>query len=266
VPGPWRRRNRTAARSLEAKRRERRLEADARLVAEAYPGLRFDRTSAGNAFVGKIVIGSAAGITTPIEVQIELPAQYPDVEPVAIDAAARFPRSADAHIHSDGSCCLWLPWESPWNPRSPDGIVTFIDHVVEFFYKQLIFEANGHKRWPGAARGHGPAGFKEFVCEALGIEESVLTRFLPVLADWPKADKYQPCPCRGGKKLRWCHGPAVVALLGRLGRERLERRARAWLKDSGNEVVVDHGTGSSSGTVDMSIETSEVVREEAIRR
>src|SRR5207344_894192 len=109
------------------------------------------------------------------------------------------------------------------------GIVTFIDHVVEFFYKQLIFEANGHRRWPGAARGHGTAGFKEFLSEALGIEGSVLTRFVPVLADWSQADKYQPCPCGSGKKMRWCHGVVVVALLGRLGRGRVERQVRAWL-------------------------------------
>ncbi len=266
MPGPWRRRNRTATRSLEAKRRERRLEADARLVAEAYPGLRLDRTAASNAFVGKIVIGSASGITTPIDVRIELPVQYPDIEPVAIDAASRFPRSADAHIHSDGSCCLWLPWESPWNPRSTDGIVTFIDHVVEFFYKQLIFEANGRKRWPGVARGHGSAGFKEFVCEALAIQGPMLTRFLPLLAEWPQTDKYQPCPCQSGKKLRWCHGPAVVALLERVGRERFERRARAWLEDSASELAVDPGTGSPDGTIGTDSETSEVASEETIRR
>lgn len=264
MAGPWRRRNRSPARSLESKRRERRLQADSALVAEYYPGLRLERTDAGDAFVGKIVIGSASGITTPVDVRIQLPPRYPDIEPVAIDAASRFPHEADAHIHADGSCCLWLPWESPWNARDPDGIVTFIDHVVEFFYKQLVFEANGHSRWPGAARGHGTAGFKEFVCEALAVEGSVLTSFLPALADWPQADKYQPCPCRSGKKMRWCHGPAVVALLGRLGRQRVERRARAWLEDSANELAIDHGADAPSGAIHEDSETSEVSSEDTI--
>jgi hypothetical protein len=239
------------------------LQADAVLLAEHYPGLRLERTDAGDAFVGKIVIGSASGITTPIDVRIGLPARYPDTEPVAIDAASRFPRSADAHIHSDGSCCLWLPWESPWNPRSADGIVTFVDHVVEFFYKQLIFEANSHKRWPGRARGHGTAGYKEFVCEALAIEAPVLTGFLPALADWSQADKYQPCPCRSGKKMRWCHGPSVVALLGRVRRERVERQARAWLEDSATGLAADNGTASPNGKI-ANGETSEVASEEAL--
>jgi hypothetical protein len=264
VPGPWRRRNRTAARSLESKRRERRLQGDAALVAEHYPGLTLERTDAGDAFVGKIVIGSASGIATPIDVRIELPPRYPDIEPIAIDAASRFPHNADAHIYPDGSCCLWLPWESPWNPRRPDGIVTFIDHVVQFFYKQLIFEANGHTRWPGEARGHGAVGFKEFVSEALAIEASALRRFLPLLVDWPRADKYQPCPCESGKKVRWCHGPAVMALLGRVGRDRVERRAREWLDDEATDTTKDQHQSTPSGPLAANTETGEVPSEEAV--
>jgi hypothetical protein len=265
VPGPWFRRNPTLARSLNAKRRERRLQADAALMAEHYPGLVLVQDGKGDAFVGQLTIGSASGINTSIDVRIDLPDRYPESEPVAVDIASRFPRNADAHIHQDGSCCLWLPWESPWDARSADGVITFIDHVVEFFFKQLVYEANGRKRWPGLARGHGTAGFQEFVCEVLAIDRTLLARFLSALADWPGTDKYQLCPCGQDKKLRWCHGPAVETLLRKVGRERLENRVRAWSVETLDEPSVSERPASPhSDTSDPQQETGKVECETAL--
>jgi hypothetical protein len=263
VPGPWRRRNRTVDRSLEARRRARRLQADAALVAVHYPGLRLERISDGDAFVGQLTIGSSSGLNTHLDVRIELPRGYPDVEPVAFDAAGRFPRKDDAHIYADGSCCLWLPWDSAWNPRDAAGIIAFIDHVVEFLYKQLVFEANGHTKWPGAARSHGRLGFAEFVCEALSIDRSLLPRFLSVLADWRGYDRYQLCPCGAKAKFRWCHEQAVVSLLSRVGRRRVEAHVRACLGEpiAPNSPAVTPIRPAQGSTATASVEAK---REEAV--
>jgi hypothetical protein len=248
---------------MEARRRARRLRADAALVAVHYPGLSLERISDGDAFVGQLTIGSSSGLNTHVDVRIELPRGYPAVEPVAFDAASRFPREADAHIHADGSCCLWLPWDSAWDPRDAAGIIAFIDHVVEFFYKQLVFEANGHTKWPGAARGHGRLGFAEFVCEALSIEKSFLPRFLPVLADWRGFDRYQLCPCGAPAKFRWCHEQPVVSLFRRVGRQRVEAQVRGWL---GAPIVPDsQGSKSNQSELGSTGRASvEATREEAV--
>jgi hypothetical protein len=257
------RRSLTRRRQPDRKRRTRRLQADAMLLAENYPDLKLKRTDESDAFVGCIHIGSASGITIPIEIRIELPARYPEAEPEAVDSASRFTHEADAHFFPDGTCCLWLPWESPWNGRGVNAIVEFMDQVAAFFFKQLIFEANGRKSWPGPARSHSSKGYQEFVCEMLGIELATLGSFLPVLADWRNSDKFQLCPC-GRAQLRDCHGPAIESLMKRVGRSRVEGRASDW--KSKGIVLGPSSAGPNKGpaTDDFRSPGEGVGRDEAI--
>jgi len=229
VPGPWFRRSPTQNSVWLRERRRRRLRADDELVRTQHPGLSLVRHDGADEFVGSITIGSESGIKTQIPTRILVPDTYPADEPVAFDVGETFPRDPDAHINPDGSCCLWLRWDSGWDGRQPDGILKFIDQLLVFFHKQLLYEATGRKRWPGDARGHAQDGYKEYVCEALNIDRPVLAAFIPVLADWAGTDKYSPCPCRSGKRLRWCHGPAVEALLRKVGRRAFQVRVTRWL-------------------------------------
>lgn len=232
MPGPWFRRSRTLNSVWLAERRRRRLGADGELVRTQYPGLSLVRNNGTAEFVGSITIGSESGIKTPIQTRIVAPHGYPDEEPTAFDVAERFPRAPDAHMNPDGSCCLWLGWDSGWDGRQPDAILTFIDQLVVFLHKQLLYEATGRKRWPGDARGHAQDGYKEYVAEVLSIAPALLPGFLPLLAAWSDADKYLLCPCGSRRKLQWCHAEAVEGLFRRVGRRIVQARVKSWLTDS----------------------------------
>jgi hypothetical protein len=228
VAGPWFQRRLSPSSRSVLQRRARRLKADVLLVEREYPGLSFVRGEQTE-FVGTITIGSCAGIETPIKTNVVIPNSYPDIEPVAFEVGGRFPKTRDAHFADDGSCCLWLPWETGWDGRRPEAILAFLGQVVVFFHRQLVYEATGYRRWPGGAWEHGQAGYGQYVSHALAIQRVALVNFLPALSDWQVTDKYQPCPCGSGKKLRWCHGPAIEELMRHVGRRQIENRAQAWL-------------------------------------
>jgi hypothetical protein len=232
MPGPWFRRSHTQNSVWIADRRRRRLRADSELVRVHYPGLSLLRNGEAAEFVGDITIGSECGIGTQIQTRIVVPDGYPEEEPTAFDVAERFPRDPDAHINPDGSCCLWVWWDSAWDGRQPDALLKFVDQLVVFFHKQLLFEATGRKRWPGDARGHGQDGYKEYLCETLNIAPALLPDFVSLLVSWSDADKYLRCPCGSAKKIRWCHAAAVEGLFRKVGRRVVQARVRSWLNEA----------------------------------
>lgn len=258
VPDPWFRRRRSLSSLGDAERRARRLKADVLLVAREYPGLSFVRGERSE-FVGTIAIGSSVGLETQIRTSVAIPPSYPDSEPVAFEAGGRFPKNRDAHFADDDSCCLWLPWDTGWEGRRPDAILGFLGQLAVFFHRQLVYEATGYTRWPGEAWEHGQRGYQQYVAHALSIPHSMLANFLPMLADWRSADKYQRCPCGRATKLRWCHGLAIEALMARVGRLELERRAQSWI----GATVEPHGHHTHEVQRSDSVAT-EVALEEAL--
>ena len=87
------------------------LRAEEALVKELYPLLRFRLdTDAGKMNLeGDFVLQTDCGVSTSIAIRVEFPCDYPDSEPVAFDAAGRFPALVERYIIWDGQFCLWLP-------------------------------------------------------------------------------------------------------------------------------------------------------------
>ena len=98
-----------------------RLAQDRERIAAAFPGLSYQiDEQAGRVFLeGTITLVAECGISTPIQVRVEFPDDYPEHEPRVYDDAQRFPYEADRHFYPDGRCCLWLPPESRWNAKDP---------------------------------------------------------------------------------------------------------------------------------------------------
>lgn len=150
----------------------------------------------------------ACGVPTKLAVRVEFPADYPSREPRAYDADSRFPHEPDRHFYLDGRCCLWLRPESEWNANNPDAIAHYLDQVVVFFDRQLICEAlpaYDVSQWPGGARGHGVAGYLEYVQETFSGDEDLMEVLLPVIVGKNRVGRNQICPCGGSLKYKRCH-------------------------------------------------------------
>jgi len=204
-----------------------RLSHDRALVAGHYPTLSY-RINEGEGRVyleGPLIYVAGCGIPTEVELRVDFPFDYPNGEPLAFDAADRFlPHDMDRHFSTkEGCCCLWLPPKSRWDPKDPDALLTFLDEVVVFFDRQLVYEAGGRVAWPGGEHAHGDVGYLEWVAEEFGGDTAAVTALAPVFSGAVSVGRNDPCPCGKGIKFKRCHAPAVERVRGGIGLARLRR-------------------------------------------
>lgn len=194
-------------------------------MAAPYPGLAFrvDAERRRVVLEGTIVLkDEGCGVETRVATRLEFPRDYPASEPTAYEVGGRFPRDIDRHFGQGGYCCLWLPPQSPWDPRAPDALLTFLDQVAAFYDDQLLYEATG--RWPRPEWAHGAAGYVEYLLERLDGEESVLDALAAGLRLGPN----HPCPCGRGPKYKRCHLKAIADAAHRCGHAEYTRALRYW--------------------------------------
>jgi hypothetical protein len=214
---------------LLRKRRQERIDADKELVLVEYPELRLvgSPRDADAKLEGPISIRWPSGTIDRIDARIVFPVCYPSIEPQAFEPGGRFVHDADGHFYPDARCCLWMDCETQWDEHDGNALLSYVDQVAIFFERQLIFEANGRRKWPGPARGHGRDGYLELLQERLGVEPNVLLELIPAFQDYQSFNKYIDCPCRSGKKFKWCHARAVHDLINEIGRNTVSGRFRS---------------------------------------
>lgn len=210
-----------------------RFKLDDSIVRACCPELewRFDPGTRLARLEGAITLVEPCGVKTSVATRIEFSLAYPEREPVALETGHRFSWSQENHIlPSNGICCLWLPPLSKWDHEDPEALRMFLDELVVFFDRQLVFEARG--KWPGASWDHGVSGYWEFVIEELGSEAAadcfLLSRALT---------RNDFCPCKSGKKYKRCHLSQHEVLARRIAFSELTRlvgwRSRSWRSHSG---------------------------------
>lgn len=165
------------------------------------------------------------GPMTEFSIKMELPDNYPKMQPRVFETSNRIPRIADRHVNPDGDCCITV-WEHWLLCTENNSFQAYLNGpLYEFFLSQYTFEQTG--RWPFGERPHGHDGLVEAYAEALGIEKdvSLLFYYLRLLAQkWPKG--HWLCPCRSGKVIRRCHGAEMTALHDRIPTKLAERMLR----------------------------------------
>lgn len=225
-----------------------RLAHDQALVAREYPSLSFriDRESGDVYLEGSLVYRSESGIPTEVPIRIDFPFDYPNREPRAFDVAGLFEHSWDRHFaNKEGACCLWLPPKSRWNISDPDTLLTFLDEVVLFFHRQLIYDATGRKDWPGPQYGHRLDGYEQWIAEEFD-NEGALRAFVPVLNANLKIGRNDRCPCESGRKFKRCHAEILENIRRNVSVTVLSRvfTDKAVLPSGGGEELIDQTSES----------------------
>lgn len=214
-PKPWHERGQGATR----------LAHDRALVALEYPTLsyRIDDDSGTVHLEGKLVYRAACGIPTEVPVRIDFPFDYPRREPRAFDACNSFKHSLDRHFSTDdGQCCLWLPPKSRWNSDDLNALLVFLDEVVVFFDRQLVYDATGATTWPGGQYGHRIDGWEEWIAEEIG-DDRVLQAFIPILNSNEKVGRNEKCRCGSGRKFKRCHSNMIENIRRKVPQARLQQ-------------------------------------------
>jgi len=198
---------------------DERLKQDRVLIRHDYPDLKYGLNHRlKRVFLdGTITLRAECGIPTRIKTRLIFGDSYPTYEPIAYETGNLFHHIADRHFFPDGRCCLWLPVETQWNPKDPTALHSFLDQVSTFFERQLIYDASPDKCWAWGQRGHDIEGYIEFIQDALGGDNSLISNFAGLLSGREEIPPSSYCPCESGKKYKYCHAKTLVKLVEKLG-------------------------------------------------
>jgi hypothetical protein len=222
-PGPQRSKPK---RWYETAKGQSRLACDESLVATHYPTLAWHKNEDTGelSLEGIFVYDTQSGIRDEIKICVVFPAFYPEQEPRAYEAGNRFLHTLERHFYEDsyreGRCCLWLPPNSKWNADDSESLLVFLDELVMFFDRELIFDATG--KWPGPQYDHGYNGYTEWIMEVLGGDQQVLAKLSPLLSSSMKVSRNELCPC-GRTKYKRCHLHSVERIRREVGTKILEK-------------------------------------------
>jgi len=173
----------------------------------------------------KGVVAAPGGPITAFDIRMELPVDYPRLEPKVFETGGRIPREADRHVNHDGDCCVTV-WEH-WLATAPDqSIAGYINGPLhEYFLGQFWFEKTG--TWPFGERAHGIPGLEQAYADVLGIpnkRRQLLYHLRLLSQDWPKG--HWRCPCGSGNRLRHCHRVELEAMHRRVAPDLARRMLR----------------------------------------
>jgi len=192
-----------------------RLEHDREIVGREQPSLRYEVQADRTLWlVGDFVVVTDSGIPHRMPLQIRFKVDYPRHEPTAHDHTGRFVHDPDHHFIDD-RVCLWHRLETKWRREDPDALAMFLDELVIFFTRQLVWESDPGGGYPGPARAHGYVqAIPEILAERLGMPVGDLWKMTRALAgDLPRSAR---CPCGSGRDLRQCHWRAIADFRGLL--------------------------------------------------
>ena len=199
-----------------------RLKREKSVLAASYPALSWSLDDKNGMAVvsGQLLVCDGAGVPRPITVRIDIPPTYPHGVPIAYALNGRFPMDPDGHVLEGGQLCMWLHELQPLDFIYRDVLTTYVDHVVLFLHRALIYEQTG--RWPGPAWAHGYNAYVDYLVEALGSVQNVEIFRLTLLSETVRK-RNEPCICGSGKKYKACHQRAVDGIKHRLSPTRLQR-------------------------------------------
>jgi len=137
---------------------------DNKLVRASYPTLQFKYDEHSLSLEGEIVLKTSSGIPKKIKVKIVFPSDYPASAPKAYNVDKRFGgHNPNRHINTDNSFCLYLPEKVNLDFEKKHTILDFLDSLIPFLKKQLIYECTG--KWPGDEEPHGIEALEIFYYE-----------------------------------------------------------------------------------------------------
>jgi len=200
-----------------------------KLLADNYNGLHLFIENNTVYIRGNLVIKNTEGKELgSFEIEIEVPANYPEGVPIVRETAGKLAKIANRHFNGDenDSACLFVPEARfKYYPKN-SSIVDFIEGPVKsFFLWQIDYDLNGGKSSIGGM-SHGLLGKVEFYREELDTRDTqVILKFIKYLIS-RKIKKHWSCYCGSGKELRFCHLEELLYLREKISKKDADKTYR----------------------------------------
>lgn len=169
---------------------------------------------------GKITLLDEHGVAyDAYQLKIDCSDDYHNSFPIVYETAERLPHNIDWHVYEDGHFCICTPIEEYIHCSKGITLTTLIqNHVLHYLHNQSFREKEGYFLHE---RSHGTPGILESIQGVLKVKD--LNKIYSLLVYVYKNDtpsRTSMCFCGSGKKYRYCHREAYLALKD-IGQKRL---------------------------------------------
>lgn len=142
-------------------------------------------------------------------IEIKVPFDFPIKLPLVRSLDDMIPDEFE-HTNADGGLCLGAECDLYAYIEEHNSLSAFINVVVmSYLYSASYFRRYG--KAPYGERSHGIQGIIEAYCERYSVQElDALMNLLLITGDLKPYRGHLLCPCNSGKRLRQCHGTAIL--------------------------------------------------------
>ncbi|WP_446831962.1 hypothetical protein [Candidatus Foliamicus sp.] len=149
-------------------------------------------------------------ITDSFDVELAIPNDLPDTLPCVRETGGRIGTDYE-HRNPDGTLCLAVPVAQRCVFLEEPSLLGFVNRlVIPYLYDFCFFEKYGHHPFGEAA--HGDEGILSHYLDALDLDGDLdALRVICFLFEHGYRGHHD-CPCGSGRRVRACHGPALLTL------------------------------------------------------
>lgn len=188
------------------------FEAQMQQIQISQPGLSGCECSDGFQITGTFVLNHVANDIPLYEeylITIKIPSNFPTGFPMVWETSGLIPEDFD-HVNPDKQLCLAANCEIASLLDRDPSLSTFIEELVTSYLYSATYYAK-YKVYPFGERQHGAKGLREAYAERYHADsDNTLWFLLGYVAGVSTYRGHNSCPCRSGRRLRECHGKAVL--------------------------------------------------------
>lgn len=183
-------------------------------VVDAHPGLILKEQDQCILLVGQYVFDCVfedVPFYDEFSLEIRISGEYPLSIPEVRETTGRIKDSGYGHVFKEDYLCLGATCDLIDCIQSSSSLLVFLDLVIpSYLFGFMYYEEYGVEP-PFGERSHGYKGLKEAYMDRYGIlEDNQLYNLLFILGGIVPYRGHMLCPCGSGKRLRNCHGPALL--------------------------------------------------------
>jgi hypothetical protein len=189
---------------MRGQQQTRKYDQIRQILEQDYPTLHLSEENGQWLIKGSFPVRANGKIVDHYLIAILIPRGFPQNAPLVRELGGRIKQHPDWHTYQEGFLCVFSPIERWKHLPKTATILTYLNEPLnDYLFSQTYFERYG--RWPFGERGHGWAGFREYLSEELNNDDVIVLRQLLKYLSTGLVKGYWDCFCGSGKQLRHCH-------------------------------------------------------------
>ncbi|NKC13122.1 MAG: hypothetical protein GKR94_13265 [Gammaproteobacteria bacterium] len=149
-------------------------------------------------------------ITDSFDIEVTIPNDFSDTLPRVRETGGRIGTDYD-HRNPGGTLCLAVPVEQRRVFFDEPTLLGFVNRlVIPYLYGFCFFTKHGHHPFDEAA--HGFEGISRHYVDTLHLQGDLAALRVICFLFEHSYRGHHDCPCGSGRKVRACHGSALLAL------------------------------------------------------